>query len=225
LLLRIYTLTFKIKGGMQDFNYWVFGCMEITIELSCCKYPPASDLPTIWAQNKNSLIEYLKLANTGVKGVVYFQNGQPASYLTVQIDAREPYFKTSQSGEFYRILLPGTYTLTLWLNCETQLYQKIIYITPTSNNLTINNITLSNDLYSKWSMANLNKYSVFCTQSKQPKNCPNGYVTQINKFSNSSNSADFPTKFPNTFSGSILLKVSKTIVLFVLFYFLIETLF
>ena len=74
-------------------------------------------------------------------------------------------------------------------------------------------------------MANLNKYSVFCTQSKQPKSCPNGYVTEINKFANSSNSADIPTKFPNTLSCSILLKVSKTKVFFVLFYFLVETLF
>ena len=87
---------------MQDFNYWVFGCMEITVELSCCKYPPATDLPGIWSQNQKSLIEYLKLGNRGVKGLVSFQNGQPASYLTVKISDREPYFKTSQNGEFFR---------------------------------------------------------------------------------------------------------------------------
>ena len=186
---------YAVTGGMQDFNYWVFGCMEITVELSCCKYPPASDLSSIWQQNQKSLIEYLKLANTGVRGVVYFQNGIAASYLTVKIDTREPFFKTSQNGEFYRILLPGAYSLSLWLNCDTQVYQKIIYINP-SLNITVHNITLTTDIYIKWNMANLNKYSEFCTASKQPKNCPNGYVTEINKYANSSETQDLPTIAP-----------------------------
>lgn len=110
--------------------------------------------------------------------------------------------------------MPGTYSLSLWTNCETQLYQKTITISPTSN-LIVQNITLTNDLYNKWAMANLNKYSVFCTPNKQPKNCPNGYVTEINKFSNSSKSDDIPTKFPNNLNGSILLKMSKFNCLFI----------
>jgi hypothetical protein len=37
---------------MQDFNYVWYGCMEITLELSCCKYPPASELPKFWEENR-----------------------------------------------------------------------------------------------------------------------------------------------------------------------------
>lgn len=41
-----------ILGGMQDYNYLWHGCMEITLEVSCCKYPPAHELPKYWQDNK-----------------------------------------------------------------------------------------------------------------------------------------------------------------------------
>lgn len=36
---------------MQDYNYAWHGCLEITLEMSCCKYPPASFLETHWNEN------------------------------------------------------------------------------------------------------------------------------------------------------------------------------
>lgn len=39
-------------GGMQDFNYVWYGCMEVTLELSCCKYPQANELPKFWEENR-----------------------------------------------------------------------------------------------------------------------------------------------------------------------------
>jgi len=43
---------FAYAGGMQDFNYVWYGCMEVTIEMSCCKYPPRAQLPKFWEQNR-----------------------------------------------------------------------------------------------------------------------------------------------------------------------------
>lgn len=37
---------------MQDFNYVWHGCMEVTLEISCCKYPPASEIPALWEENR-----------------------------------------------------------------------------------------------------------------------------------------------------------------------------
>ena len=61
---------YVVAGGMQDFNYLFSNCFEITVEVSCCKYPLVEDLVPQWNANKNSLIKYLKKVHQGVKGHV-----------------------------------------------------------------------------------------------------------------------------------------------------------
>lgn len=47
-------------GGMQDYNYIHGNCLEVTMELSCCKYPPAAQLQREWDMNRESLIAYME---------------------------------------------------------------------------------------------------------------------------------------------------------------------
>lgn len=150
-----------VKGGAQDMNYWKYGCMECTMEVSCCKYPPASSLEQYWKDNSASLVEYLNQANTGIRGIIKFQNGNTGVNLTVSFDSREPYFKTSSDGEYYRILLPGSYKLKVLLECNS-IYETSITV-PTNTKLLVYNITLSNELYPNYLSANLNRYAVFCS--------------------------------------------------------------
>lgn len=50
---------------MQDYNYVWGQCFEITLELSCCKYPPAEQLEKFWRDNKVALVEYIKQVHLG----------------------------------------------------------------------------------------------------------------------------------------------------------------
>ena len=55
----------NIPGGMQDYNYIYAGCMEILVELSCCKFPTADTLSGHWSDNKDAMIKYLLQAQRG----------------------------------------------------------------------------------------------------------------------------------------------------------------
>lgn len=102
---------YPLKGGMQDYNYYWTGCLEVTLEIACCKHPPYEQLPDYWRENKKSLLAYLHEAHRGVKGVVRDQQGQPIPGASVRIKGRDFSFRTSKRGEFWRLLLPGQYII------------------------------------------------------------------------------------------------------------------
>ena len=43
---------YDVIGGMQDYNYIYHGTMEITLEVSCCKYPKVELLEQHWKDNR-----------------------------------------------------------------------------------------------------------------------------------------------------------------------------
>ncbi|XP_053111994.1 carboxypeptidase M isoform X1 [Hemicordylus capensis] len=106
---------YSLKGGMQDFNYVWGQCFEITLELSCCKYPPQGELLSFWNDNKRALIEYIKQVHLGVKGRVLDKNGEPITNAIVEAKGRRhicPY-RTKRNGEYYLLLLPGIYQINV----------------------------------------------------------------------------------------------------------------
>lgn len=55
---------------MQDYNYVESGCMELTLEIGCCKYPTPDKLPEFWLDNKKAMVEYLNQGDIG-KSIMY----------------------------------------------------------------------------------------------------------------------------------------------------------
>ncbi|XP_033217593.1 carboxypeptidase D-like isoform X2 [Belonocnema kinseyi] len=107
---------YEVKGGMQDFNYAKSNAFEITFEVSCCKYPEASAMPEHWNLNKESLLKYLEQAHIGIKGLVADEEGQPIEAANIVISGIHHNVSTTSRGEYWRLLLPGTYTVyaTAW---------------------------------------------------------------------------------------------------------------
>lgn len=96
---------------MQDYNYLYGSCMELTLELSCCKYPYKSELPLFWNDNRQALLAYLGQVHQGVRGFTVDVNGVPVPNVSLRIAGRSVKFRSTAKGEYWRVLLPGTYTL------------------------------------------------------------------------------------------------------------------
>jgi hypothetical protein len=104
---------YEVSGGMQDWNYVWMGDRELTIELDANKWPNQSLLEGLWQENRLAMRYYFLEAKYGLRGVVTDSvTGLPLR-ANVQLFSI-PYLTFSDSfyGQYYRVLRPGTYTLT-----------------------------------------------------------------------------------------------------------------
>lgn len=74
-LWRVNLFSHHVAGGMQDYNYVWANCFEITLELSCCKYPPASMLRQEWENNRESLITLIEKVKIAAGRLGFRNNG------------------------------------------------------------------------------------------------------------------------------------------------------
>ncbi|KAK9874298.1 hypothetical protein WA026_002650 [Henosepilachna vigintioctopunctata] len=138
---------YVVTGGMQDWNYMVAGCMEITLELGCYKYPTADKLPQYWLDNKEALITYIEQVHNGIRGFVRSTIGHPIPKAEISVEGISHFVKTGKNGDYWRILLPGIYNVTVMARGYESYTQQVVV--PTSGSY-IHNVTLIRNDAAHW---------------------------------------------------------------------------
>ncbi|KAI0982188.1 hypothetical protein GJ496_002045 [Pomphorhynchus laevis] len=100
---------YPLYGSMQDYFYFHSTAIDITVELSCCKYPISGKLQQYWMDNKDSFLEFILAAHMGIKGyVIDSVTGEPIQNAVITANKSKDTV-SSKDGLFWKLLLPGTY--------------------------------------------------------------------------------------------------------------------
>jgi len=103
---------FRITGGLQDWSYRFLGNVHVLVELSNTKRPNGGLLPIFWDANRESMLAYMEAVHIGVRGIVTDRKTGEPVYARILIDDNpQPVFTDPDLGDYYRLLLPGTYDL------------------------------------------------------------------------------------------------------------------
>lgn len=112
---------YMIGGGRQDYMNGYAECRELTIECSNTKCPSASQMPSFWNINKNSLFAFVNQCLNGIHGtVVDAESKAPIGDATITIVGHDDeYSKVSTqlpAGDFHRPIKGGTYNVRITKN-------------------------------------------------------------------------------------------------------------
>ena len=103
----------QIHYTMQDYAYVSLDIPQLSFFISCCKYPPSTELEGIWNASVEPLLSFVAKAQQGVQGLVHTFNNRPinSSSVTIKGDSLSIVFKPIGSS-FYRLLPQGRYKIT-----------------------------------------------------------------------------------------------------------------
>ncbi|MEE6486336.1 hypothetical protein FKM82_014577 [Ascaphus truei] len=103
---------YSLSKGMQDFNYLYTNCFEITLELSCNKFPRQEELEREWFGNREALIAYIEEVHQGIKGIVTDENNNGLPNAVISVSGISHDVTSGEGGDYFRLLLPDTYIVT-----------------------------------------------------------------------------------------------------------------
>lgn len=102
-----------VPGSMNDFSYLHTNCFEVTVELSCDKFPHEKELPQEWENNKDALLTYLEQVRMGITGVVRDKDTELGiADAVIAVEGINHDVTTAWGGDYWRLLTPGDYVVT-----------------------------------------------------------------------------------------------------------------
>lgn len=108
---------YQVVGGRQDYVTYELQGREVTVELDDTKETPAAQLPLLWDYNYRSLLAFLENACYGIHGrVVDDSTGEPLKariFISGHDRDSSHVYSDSLTGQFVRMLSPGTYNLSV----------------------------------------------------------------------------------------------------------------
>ncbi|RKX71932.1 hypothetical protein DRP43_01945, partial [candidate division TA06 bacterium] len=125
---------YRITGDLNDYSYGIDGIDDVTIEL-CHEYVPNAidtivnpnppydttyiyNLDTLFLINRGAILATINKSGQGIHGYITDStNGNSIVEAVINIQGIDWYvFSDRETGDYFRPLLPGTYTVEVWAN-------------------------------------------------------------------------------------------------------------
>ena len=105
---------YAVFGGMQDWNYVWMKDFDITLEQNEVKWPNQNQLPSLWEENKESMIAYIeRVHGSSIIGVITdLDSGEPVPCSISIENISQLISNDLENGDYYRLLTPGSYNIT-----------------------------------------------------------------------------------------------------------------
>jgi hypothetical protein len=101
---------YVVEGGMQDWSYFWFNDLQITIELSDQKWPAYSAIPGFYQRNRDSMVAFMKEIHRGAGFRLARKSGRGSVQIRqISPQARDLGTYAFRGGEFYKVLPIGEY--------------------------------------------------------------------------------------------------------------------
>ena len=103
---------YEVDGGMQDWSIYYRNSMHATVELSYTKFPPKSQLPKAWNENREPLLTFMESSLVGIHLEVVDTDNNPIPNVSVDVSGARR--RLTYPGPFiHRPTLPSRQQVTL----------------------------------------------------------------------------------------------------------------
>ncbi len=109
---------YQTLGDLNDYSYGIDSDIDWTIELGNEFIPPYSQIPAIFEENRQAMLDFVERAGQGIGGFVLdAETGDTIRYARIYVEEIGwPVFTDPVLGDYVRVLQPGTYTVRVEAN-------------------------------------------------------------------------------------------------------------